>query len=151
MMQVGNPFIEGLLSLIAAENPQLIAGAAQQLGIQAPTGTGGNEMFDLGALFAPAAGSTIIPDATGQGWDATVMPAAGGMGGGDIGQMLKGFKAPEQQKPIMNAGVSGAQKAPEIGGGAGRASTAMLMQLLQQAQPQQITQVPNLGALFGGR
>lgn len=127
-MSVPNPMNSGLAAITMAQNPELAAQAAAEAGIPPPTLSG---------------------------WDATVTPA-GGLGSAISGQdplaMLKGFKAPEQPKPIMNAGVSGAQKAPELGVKGGADLMTQMLAMLQQAQSRQnpLT-VPGLGAMLGGR
>lgn len=157
----GNPMLEGLLASVAAQNPEVVSSAAAAAGIPPPTnipgivGAAGMGGGDLGSLLNPMPAGAAAP-AIGP-WDTTVNPTAdlpvpNGMGGNqNLWQGLAGFKAPEAQKPIMNAGVSGAQKAPEISGpAAGMQSNQALWQALQSLMQQRTAPVGPLGQFIGG-
>jgi hypothetical protein len=63
-------------------------------------------------------------------------------------QALQGFKAPQvDNRPIMNAGVSGAQKSPELTLGALKGGSSAV-QALMGLQPRM--QIPGLAELLRG-
>jgi hypothetical protein len=160
MFMPGNPMLEGLLAAVAAQNPEVVANAASSAGIPPPStmaGGMGNSMDSLGAFFPPqgmregvaAAGA----DAGLGSWAPTVTPAQG-VGPGNLmapNSMLQGFKAPQAPSPVFNAGVSGAQKAPEgpsvqMGGQGAQGLNQLIMALMQR----QGAGVGSLGQYIGG-
>lgn len=137
-----DPFQMGLMTLAGAQNPELMSTMMASQGIS-PTamGTGvPGTMMDggLGALLQPQAVSPgMVPGAS-----APVAQPSGLAA-------LSGVKAPEAPKPIMNAGVSGGQKAPEMmvkGSSGGSQAIDMMMRQLMGAG----AGVPNLAALLKG-
>src|SRR5690606_12477986 len=132
-----DPFTMGLLAISGAQNPGAFAQTMAQLGIT-PEGfmsqfnglPSGDSLggFITGSALQPA---TAAP-ATTTGWEATVTPTAGAAPMGAAApnplSLLQGVKTPEAPKPLMNAGVSGAQKAPEakVSQGQGSAADAIL-------------------------
>lgn len=149
-----DPFMMGLLALTAAQNPgaagsllgaggagQLIGGAgADQLG-GLPGGMFGMGQ-GLGQFLEPQVGSPATPAA---------VPGAQP----DIMKLLGGVKTPQaDNKPIMNAGVSGSQRAPELGVGMGGGSSVqaeILAALGLLGRQQDPLRVPALGSLLGGK
>lgn len=149
-----DPMSFGFLAQALAQNPDL-AGILDQQGIPAP-GAGGVSFpttSGLGANLMPGVGTTDPNGAAMPGGAPGAAPAAPG---GDLMSQLnslKGIKAPEPVKPIMSAGVSGAQKAPEVkvAGAPSMAIQALLAQAMGQGRPDPL-RVPGLGPLLrGGR
>jgi len=172
-----DPFMLGLMSLTGANNPDAFANAMAQAGIR-PDGQGmpGGAMAAGGGLAqflspyanpnAPAGTAGLITP-TPMGPEQAGMPGTQSglkdgletynnpmkfMGQGMMGP-LQGVKTPEPLRPIVNAGVSGSQKAPEvsIGGQRGTGANAAILQALlgggQQSDP---LRVPALGSLLKG-
>lgn len=137
-----DPFQMGLLTLGMGQNPELFSSVMAGQGLS-PTAAPNTTMpFAAGNLGAAMMPGTPLPGA------APAAPA-GGPGLQSALAAMKGVKAPEANKPIMNAGVSGAQKAPEVSAGAQGSQALMALMKMLQAPP--ATQAaPNLGALLKG-
>lgn len=143
---VQNPFSAGLLALAAAQNPSLISNAAAQAGIPPPpTGQPPGVSDSIAPFLTPSA---LAPDAAAAGG---ALPAAGGQAAPNPFAGLAGFKGPQQQKPIMSAGVSGSQKVPEqsaaLASGSSNALQSLLTQILGTGGS---APVRGLGSYIGG-
>lgn len=164
-MMPGNPMLEGLLASVAAQNPEVVANAAAAANIPPPSMDGGMApgVAPVGSFIQPQGvvvpGAENVAAAGGQGnigpWATTVTPNAvpdGMQDNRDPLAGLAGFKAPQvDNKPIMSAGVSGAQKAPEVTAGASSQQSQALQQLLMQMmQRQPALGVGPLGSFIGG-
>lgn len=153
-----NPFDMGLLALTAGQQPALMSSALAQLGampaptgmMQMPQGTGVPGMMMGGESLGALLGGGLAPP--------SVMPSAAPGGGTPPGGLqqslsaLQGIKAPKQTEPIMRAGVSGAQAAPQLGGFKfGSPVQDMLLQIITGGfGGKNPLRVPQLGALLGG-
>ncbi len=152
----GNPFTDFLLGLVAQDNPSVVANAAANLGVPPPN-PGGPPAF--GNMFNPLPADGSFPE----GQIAPIMgmpapgaaPATGPMPQGGMNPMaalgiLQGFKAPPPvAAPIFNAGVSGAQKAPEVqASAAGGTNMLQLLKLLQSSGGPAATPAKPLGSYF---
>lgn len=164
-MMPGNPMLEGLLAAVAAQNPEVVANAAAEAGIPPPSmapgvapgvGSTGSYMQPQGMVVPGAQETQLAAAGNGIGpWQTTVTPSAvpaGMQDNRDPLAGLAGFKAPQvDNKPIMSAGVSGAQKAPEMSLGGATAANQQLNQLIQTLLArQQSPQVGSLGSFIGG-
>lgn len=148
-----DPFNMGMMALTALNQPDVFSKAMSYTGVspdgvmagQAPGAlTPGDP---LGGFFTQNMGAAA-PDA-----------APGAFAGSKVDPMqmlgaLGAVKAPPPTQPIFNAGVSGSQKAPEVGvGGAAKggsaASNAILAAILGGGRENPLT-VPSLGAMLGG-
>jgi hypothetical protein len=164
-MMPGNPMLEGLLAVVAAQNPEVVANAAAEAGIPPPSmapgvaggvGSVGSYMQPQGMVVPGAQETQLAAAGNGIGpWQTTVIPNAvpdGMQDNRDPLAGLAGFRAPQiDNRPIMNAGVSGAQKAPEVSLAGSTAANQQLNQLLQVLLArQQGPQVGSLGSFIGG-
>jgi hypothetical protein len=148
-----NPFMMGPLAMSAWSNPDLFSTAMAAQGISPNAITNPNvppgmdQMDPLAGFMTPsmtpqAAGAAPVAD------PAAAAPMAPGaaMALSGLGQV----SAPKPTAPIMNAGVSGSQKAPEIAvGGQNSAMQAAIAKLLLNQQPG-VTPVPGLPSLMKG-
>lgn len=146
-----DPFQMGLMTLAGANNPELLSTAMASQGISpsvmasGPNATNPFQANNLGALLQPGQLPTpMSPEQAGMK-DPAAQPgmAASGLGA------LSGVKAPEPIKPVFNAGVSGAQRAPEVqvkAASGGSQAIDMLMRQLMGAG----AGVPNLATLLKG-
>jgi hypothetical protein len=149
-----DPFSMGMMAMTGFNNPELFSQAMALSGVSpggvpntlAPQPLQGDS---LGGFFTPTlqaqAGGVESPAA-----QPTMPNNAQATGGTNLGA-LAGVKTPDPVKPIMNAGVSGAQKAPEAKN-SGKSSSdeairALLAGRLTGADP---LRVPALGALLKG-
>lgn len=159
---MSNPFNLGLAALAGFNNPDIFAKAMATAGIS-PTGAMGGNPLAPAALQGDALGGFFTPSMNEMGTTpqavapvaAPVDPAADPMA--KLMSGLQGFKAPVQDnKPIMNAGVSGSQKAPEVGvkglSGGSSANAAILQAILAGSGGgnKDSLRVPSLGSLLGG-
>lgn len=115
---------------------ELIAGVQMPQPPQMPGGMPGAMPSVMPGMMP---GAAVAPGAA---------PQAAGFNPQAIGQMLQGVQRPAPVAPLMSGGVSGAQKAPEMGVHAGQQSAMMtaLMKLLQGRQNPMVA--PSLGALI---
>jgi hypothetical protein len=157
-----NPFMMGLLGMTGASNPDLFSsfmaatgvspdGMSMDSGMQAFPG-----MTPQDPLGGYITGSALAP---GSEADAMADPSGGMMklGGPAIQQLLGagaglgGVKTPGPTTPIMNAGVSGSQKAPEMSVKQGDGALASaIMRLISGGGTQDPLRVPALGSLIQG-
>lgn len=147
----------GLLSLTGAQNPDLFAKVMASQGVS-PTqasgvpGTSLGTMPDVGGLGGLLAGQpAIMPSAAATGASLeNSTPAAAALSGRNILQALQAVKAPQAPAPIMNAGVSGSQKAPDLTAVKSTGSAnATIMNLLANLGAAG-SAVPSLGTLLKG-
>lgn len=153
MLPMGaNPFDAGLLSMLAANNPALISQAMAAKGIAPPSANATVNGIDwnqspVGAYLTPSA------MAPGSAADASASPATPGPAQAadatNPWAMLQGVKGPTVPAPIFSGGVSGSQKAPEVGAGAGGASNQLgaLVNAIIQAKLGQTPQARPVGTL----
>lgn len=152
-MGSGNPFNDALLSMVAANNPQLIAQVASAHGIPPPTGPMQNtDNSPLGYYLTP---SLNQQDPMMLGGPPPQGPTTAAAAATNPWAALSGFKGPQVSKPIMEAGVSGSQKAPEmqLGGVAGGSQQLqqLIAGLIGQLNPAgaAVRPVGGLGAYLG--
>ena len=145
-----DPFKQALLSMFAANNPDLVAKIAAAHGIAPPNPTAPSTVNPaVGAFMQPQAAPADV------GNPAAATPAASGAA--NPWSMLQGFKGPQTPAPIFSGGVSGAQKAPDVNVAGQNASSQALMQLVQsllgtgQPPPVGVRPVGGLGSYIGGR
>lgn len=151
-----DPIQLALMSMAAAKNPQFGADLLARSGVAPPGVEGGTlpqfvspamqgqiASGELGSLLAGGGEvpTPMSPEQTAglkDGTGAAPNPLAA----------LQGFKAPQvDNKPIMNAGVSGAQKSPELTLGALKGGSSAI-QALMGLTPQ--TRIPGLAELLKG-
>ena len=123
--------MEGLLSLFAAQNPQM-GPQLDAMGIPLPTGLDPNgESMNLGSMVNPGQ----------QKPGGNPLQALAGM---------QGAVAPKPITPIMSGGVAGGVKPPEVNAkmGSGSPAIAALMQALLERKS--APAVPSLGAMVRG-
>lgn len=131
-----NPFQEAMMALTAAQKPDAVSSALAQAGIAPPSGG----LMEAGKGLA----SFLSPMQEGTGEQSKQVPGASFL------QALQGFKGSQaDNKPIMNAGVSGSQGAPVIGASAGQ-NSQLFQQLLSQLMTARGTGPQSLGQLIGG-
>lgn len=148
----GNPHAEGLLSLVAADNPNVAAAIGASSGQPPPpfpSGVMGGANPGLGSLLDPMGPASL--------GDPTAMPGLAAMGGGGpMGQApqgapglgsMAGVKAPQAAAPIMPSGSAPMPKATEVNMSAGN-NIGQLLQLLQQSGKQPMIAKP-LGSYLG--
>lgn len=151
-----DPMQMGLMSMMAAQQPETFAQAMAAAG-QSPTSLGLAQPqagAPLGGLLGGL--SSIAQNLPGAGLPAVQPPAAAAMPPGAIapGQTasplsaLQGVKAPQAPAPIMNAGVSGSEKAPTAKAVSGMSggSEAILRALLAGGG----AGIPSLATLLSG-
>lgn len=109
-------------------------------------------------LLPPSPGASEGMSLAGGGQPPGTTPAAGQMSPTQLLQLaaMGGVKAPQPIQPIMNGGVTGGVKPPEVqlGGGFGTgvpAGVAMLLQAMAGGQRQNPLIAPDLGSLVRGR
>jgi len=152
-----NPFSLGLTALSGFNNPEAFASAMSSAGI-APDGT--NPLVPTafqGSPFAnfvtPSAATPTQAEQVHNLVPSSVNPQ-GAFSGDKLLQALQGVRVPMQDnKPIMNAGVSGSQKAPEAnikGMSGGPETVALIQSLLNPSAKANPLRAPSLGALLGG-
>lgn len=156
-----NPFLMGMTAMSGAANPELFGSAMASMGISPGAMQGAMPAMDFSSFtpaFDAAGGGTAVPGTMTAAMNPAAAPGAAPMvpgaapaaAGANPLSALQGVQTPKQDnKPIMNAGVSGSQKAPELKAGAGGRDTASLIlsQLLGAGRPDPL-RVPQLGALF---
>ncbi len=152
-----DPFMLGLLSMTAAQQPQQFAQAMSQFGVSPQGFSGMNTQDPLGSLIT---GQGMAPPAGGaqptlDGWGATVTPSASQAPQaspplpGNMLSSLQGMKLPSPPQPIMSAGVSGSQNVPKPGAMPGNGALASaIMQLIGGGGMPDPLRVPALGSLI---
>ncbi len=154
-----NPLTDYLLGLVATDSPGTVAAGASSIGLSPPQPGGADAGF--GSLFNPLpGGGAAFPEGvfTGMGGAPGLnqvpltgqpMPVPGQQMLQGLGSMA-GVKAPGAvPAPIFNAGVSGAQKAPEGSpAGAGASQMMGLLKLLQGSAGPAATPARSLGSYF---
>lgn len=152
-----NAFDMGSLPMMAFSNPELFSSAMASMGVS-PGGMmaqnglvppGMDQMDPLAGFMTPSL------SAQGGGPVSPAMVAPGGApaaaAGPDIMQMLGQVKTPAPVAPIMSAGVSGSQKAPEMQvGQQNSAIQQAVMKLLMNPAASGAPQVPGLAGLMRG-
>lgn len=149
-----NPMMMGPLAMTAWSNPDLFATAMASQGISpnaignpAAAGMGLDSMDPLAGFLTPSMAGPAAPDAAAAPAVADPAAAANPMA---AMSGLAGVKAPASPAPIMNAGVSGAQKAPEMAvGQKGSAYQSAIAQLLLNQSPG-VSPVASLPGLMRG-
>ena len=126
--------MEGLLSMFAAQNPQM-GPQLDAMGIPLPQGLDPNgEGMNLGSMVNPG------------------QPQAQKPGGNPLQALagMQGVQAPKPVQPIMSGGVAGGVKPPEVNAkmGSGSPAIAALMQALLERKS--APAVPSLGAMVRG-
>lgn len=133
-----DPWLTGLMSIFGASNPETAGPMLDQAGLPLPMGLGGPQQQDLGSMIDPTAGTTgaTTPAAATQPNSAMALAA------------MQGIKAPAPIQPIMNGGVTGGVKAPDVTAmkGGSPSINALMQALLQRGQP-----VQDLGQMIRGR
>lgn len=149
-----NPFMMGPLAMSAWSNPDLFSSAMAAQGVS-PTAianpmvpAGMDQMDPLAGFLTPSAnGGGTAPAAAAPQTVAPMAPGSPGAAAALSG--MSGVVAPKPAAPIMNAGVSGAQKAPEMTVGAKDSAYQAAVAKLLLNQPNQ-TQVAGLPGLMRG-
>lgn len=147
-----NPFMMGPLAMTAWSNPDLFSSmmAAQGISPNAianPMVPAGMDQLDpLAGFMTPSMAGPASPAAaaTPEAAAAAATNPLAGMSG--LGQVV----APKPTPPIMNAGVSGAQKAPEVTTGAQGSSFQNAVAKLLMNQQSGVSPVPGLPGLMRG-
>lgn len=168
-----DPWMTGLMALFAGQNPQQAGPLLDAAGVPPPDqmmkagGPGLGEMMPgdvLQGAVAPGSSPALMPAAAAtagpQGaMGGQVVPEPSGLGGpggalgtSDMAKLaLAGMQAakPAPIMPIMNGGVSGGVKPPEVSAGVKGAQApainALMQALLQRSSP---SVAPGLGALL---
>ena len=157
---------------LLASNPETFAQFMQMQGMAPPAGNDPMSAFgfglptsQLGAAInaqpmAPQGGMNPAAmmgmpgvDPTGGAAMPGAAPAAPAMDMNQMASFLQGVKGPQATPQIMNAGVSGSQKAPDAKMGASAqmpGAVAALLQMIMGGQQQDPLRVPALGGLIRG-